>query len=590
MAKKLKNNINNKPFKLLAYFVFNFVYLFVMFIQIQNRDLTNSLESLKNINLDLEKIDFPYSISISFIFFALLIGFSITAIQSVNLLKINIYYNFQNKLKIVIYSFSLYTGILFTFLYIFRFYNLSRGILLISTLMYPLLFYLFSLFINLSKSQLIKKFKHKKILQNSLFLCAIVAGLLIFQLNRENALSIETVDTKNTQGQLNVSFKPNYDNVDCYKWSGSNNFVDCIIGSQISLEETISYDVVNSIVYHQKNRYIVLQKGKILDKNKSIFLDISNRVYGEVQESGLYDIAFHPSEKYFLVSYSNVQNQLTVEKFTYDKDKIIINSEIVLRIPNPSKYHYCGTLKWSSFYKDFLLCVGDMGQSIDALSTTSQKGKIIFLNSKNNFSPDLLSESENENILNNILAYGLRNPWKFTQIDDLLIIPDVGGKINEELNVVNLNVLQDKREPYLFGWPLFEGSVENIELESINGLINWSDKNILIKDYISSNTIEPSVFYNRPAPENNRAAIIGATVYKNIDSFFNNHIIFADYLSKELFAYNYSKNQLYILPLPQIPGVITSVNNNPEDLNSVLITTKDSDTSSSIYKLEFPNY
>ena len=231
-----------------------------------------------------------------------------------------------------------------------------------------------------------------------------------------------------------------------------------------------------------------------------------------------------------------------------------------------------------------------MGQSIDALSTTSQKGKIIFLNSKNNFSPDLLSESENENILNNILAYGLRNPWKFTQIDDLLIIPDVGGKINEELDVVNLNDLQDKREPYLFGWPLFEGSVENIGLESINGLINWSDENILIKDYISNNTIEPSVFYNRPAPENNRAAIIGATVYKNIDSFFNNHIIFADYLSKELFAYNYSKNQLYVLPLPQIPGVITSVNNNPGDLNSILITTKDSDISSSIYKLEFPNY
>ena len=561
-----------------------------MFIQIENRDLTNSLESLKNINSDLEKIDFPYSVTISFIFFALLIGFSITAIQSSKLLKINIYYDFQNKLKIVVYSFSLYTGILFTFLYIFRFYNLSRGILIISTLMYPLLFFLFSLFINLSKSQLIKKFKYKRILQNSLFIFAIIAGLLIFQLNRENTLSLDTVDTNNTQEQINVSFKPNYDNVDCYKWSGSNNFVDCIIGSQISLEETISYDVVNSIVHHQKNRYIVLQKGKILDKNKSLFLDISSRVYGEVQESGLYDIAFHPSERYFLVSYSNIQNQLTVEKFTYDKDKTIINNEIILRIPNPSKYHYCGTLKWSSFYEDFLLCVGDMGQSIDALSTTSQKGKIIFLNSKNNFSPDLLSESENENILNNILAYGLRNPWKFTQIDNLLIIPDVGGKINEELNVVNLNDFQDKREPYLFGWPLFEGSVENIGLDSINGLINWSDKNILIKDYISNNTIEPSVFYNRPAPENNRAAIIGATVYKNIDSFFNNYIIFADYLSKELFAYNYSENQLYVLPLPGIPGVITSVNNNPEDLNSVLITTKESDISSSIYKLEFPNY
>ena len=118
---KLKNEIINKPFKLLAYFVFNFVYLFAMFIQIQNRDLTNSLESLKNINSDLEKIGFPYSFTISFIFFALLIGFSITAIQSIKLLKINIYYDFQNKLKIVIYSFSLYTGILFTFFYIFRF-------------------------------------------------------------------------------------------------------------------------------------------------------------------------------------------------------------------------------------------------------------------------------------------------------------------------------------------------------------------------------------------------------------------------------------------------------------------------------------
>ena len=70
-----------------------------------------------------------------------------------------------------------------------------------------------------------------------------------------------------------------------------------------------------------------------------------------------------------------------------------------------------------------------------------------------------MTESLNLQPLNNILAYGLRNPWNFIQVENLLIVPDVGEKSNEELNVINLEDFElSGNKPYLFGWPLYEGS------------------------------------------------------------------------------------------------------------------------------------
>ena len=72
----------------------------------------------------------------------------------------------------------------------------------------------------------------------------------------------------------------------------------------------------------------------------------------------MFDIVFHPNENYFLVSYTNLENSLLIEKYSLqDKSSI----EIILEIPNSSANHYCGSMIWSDFYDDFLLCIGDMG-------------------------------------------------------------------------------------------------------------------------------------------------------------------------------------------------------------------------------------
>ena len=49
-------------------------------------------------------------------------------------------------------------------------------------------------------------------------------------------------------------------------------------------------------------------------------MDISERVLTDASEAGLYDISFHPSEKYFLLSYANKLNDLVVEKFQFNLD------------------------------------------------------------------------------------------------------------------------------------------------------------------------------------------------------------------------------------------------------------------------------
>ena len=52
-----------------------------------------------------------------------------------------------------------------------------------------------------------------------------------------------------------------------------------------------------------------------------------------------------------------------------------------------------------------------------------------------------------------VLAFGLRNPWRFALDDGLLYIADVGHSDWEEINVVRLDGV-----PYNFGWLLMEGT------------------------------------------------------------------------------------------------------------------------------------
>ena len=75
----------------------------------------------------------------------------------------------------------------------------------------------------------------------------------------------------------------------------------------------------------------------------------------------------------------------------------------------------------------------------------------MLLRSTVRYSEDLPTVSgEESEQLSNILALGLRNPWKFFEVNDSLYIFDVGLYNFEELNVLKYESL-----PGNFGWPYF---------------------------------------------------------------------------------------------------------------------------------------
>ena len=115
-----------------------------------------------------------------------------------------------------------------------------------------------------------------------------------------------------------------------------------------------------------------------------MFLDISERVKNRIDEggseAGLFGLAFHPSEGYFLVSFSNTQSELIVEKYFLDNSgqPITDTREIIFGSPGPGGRHYSGNLIWSNYFNDFLLSVGEAISTIQFTSTLLLKGKILF--------------------------------------------------------------------------------------------------------------------------------------------------------------------------------------------------------------------
>ena len=76
------------------------------------------------------------------------------------------------------------------------------------------------------------------------------------------------------------------------------------------------------------------------------------------------------------------------------------------------------------------------------------------------------------------------------------------------------------------------------------------------------------IYYQHQGIEIFRAAVIGGGVVDRVNSSYYEHYIFADFLSNELFAYDFINNSLFQLPLPDGMSVmITSVlvDNNKED-------------------------
>jgi glucose/arabinose dehydrogenase len=192
------------------------------------------------------------------------------------------------------------------------------------------------------------------------------------------------------------------------------------------------------------------------------FLDISSTVNLQ-GELGLLGFAFHPqydTNGYCYVNYIDTDGNTVVARYTRDATNSDIadptSVQTVINITQLYGRHQGGCLR---FGPDGYLYIssGDGGGSWNGQSTTTMLGKILRIDvdgaapySIPATNPFASTEGSDE-----IWAYGLRNPWKFSfdMADNTLWIADVGEGQVEEINkeraaAAGLN----------YGWTCYEGT------------------------------------------------------------------------------------------------------------------------------------
>ena len=222
--------------------------------------------------------------------------------------------------------------------------------------------------------------------------------------------------------------------------------------------------------------FIVEQAGiiRILNPDATInsepFLNITSLI-SSGGERGLLGLAFHPNYSnngYFFVYYTNTSGDTQVARYTVDATDSNMadpnTAVLIISADQPYSNHNGGCIQFGA---DGFLYVGlgdggsggDPGNRSQNLQTLL--GKILRIdidntNGQNNY--DIPSDNpfvEDSNSLDEIWAYGVRNPWRFSfdSESDELWIADVGQGDIEEINKVAPDAAGLN-----YGWRCYEGS------------------------------------------------------------------------------------------------------------------------------------
>lgn len=203
--------------------------------------------------------------------------------------------------------------------------------------------------------------------------------------------------------------------------------------------------------------------------NKNIFLDIEDRVDDRSNEEGLLGLAFHPdyeSNGYFYVNYTTQESKTHISRFRVspdDPDKALRDSEqVLLTYDQPYGNHNGGQV---SFGPDgyLYIAVGDGGAGGDPQGNGQNRstllGTILRIDidrqeNGNNYGipTDNPFAGNNQGYREEIYAYGLRNPWRFSFDTETgqLWTGDVGQNAYEEVDIV------EKGGNY--GWNIMEAN------------------------------------------------------------------------------------------------------------------------------------
>lgn len=258
----------------------------------------------------------------------------------------------------------------------------------------------------------------------------------------------------------------------------------CTLVSLSTFSQNITLETVASgfsqplnIQHAGDDRLFIVEKGgriKIINSDGTVnpdsFLDVSGQISTD-SERGLLGLAFHPdyaNNGYFYVYYSKPNGDSQISRFSVDAGNADLadpTSELLLfDIEQPFSNHNGGCL---AFGADGYLYIasGDGGNGGDpgdrAQNTTLLLGKMLRIDVDNpgagaNYgipadNPFAGSTTDAQEIW----AYGLRNPWKFSfdSATDEIWIADVGQNAIEEINRAGLT-----EAGLNYGWRCYEGS------------------------------------------------------------------------------------------------------------------------------------
>lgn len=310
---------------------------------------------------------------------------------------------------------------------------------------------------------------------------------------------------------------------------------------------------------NSKRLFLVLKTGKIFvfqnDKNTNnyqLFLDISKQINSSGYEEGLLGLAFDPDYRInhqFYVYYSVLDPRRTIISMFLtkknDPNTVVPNSEkILLEISQPFANHNGGMIGFGPD-KYLYIGLGDGGSRGDPLENGQNPktllGSILRIKPENHSSINTYTIPRDNPFINNqeikdeIWAYGLRNPWRFSfdSVSGDLWVGDVGQNDYEEINLI--------RKGKNYGWNIMEG------MHCYERSLNLIEKAKGIKTNKNSckktNLELPIIEYSTRKYSN--CSVIGGYVYRGTKlPSLQGSYIYGDYCSGRIWALDYYKNKL----------------------------------------------
>ena len=293
--------------------------------------------------------------------------------------------------------------------------------------------------------------------------------------------------------------------------------------------------------------YVAEQSGKIWaitqSGRKELFLDISKQTHQPIfpgDERGLLGFTFpHNFKKTLYVNYIDRNNYTKISRIYLNEKKY--KEEVLISFEQPYSNHNGGAMVFGPD-EHLYIAVGDGGSSGDpgnrAQDLGNFFGSILRINVDMDSSYTIPADNpfyNNNDALDEIWMYGLRNPWRFTfdKKNGDIYIGDVGQNTWEEINYAPSGV-----GGINFGWSRYEAD----EIYKENIVVEYHTHPIY--KYANNASIYKVIFKIKEKNVSG-CSVTGGYVYrgKQISSLFGKYI-FGDYCTGKIFSIKYSNGEI----------------------------------------------